>query len=363
MYGMPVFCFHGKIEYQSYYRFDLLHSYSSFIILYYRGYISNESRKVTVNWSENINGLMENIRLRKPKGRLCILSEMLPRYSTPTKINQDEYKEIGRGCLILLSVQRIWILCWTLANVWGIFDVDNVSEDESVFVIRCKRKMILPSWPRSLTVWNVQHNIHIMNQLLSQTCETNQISLPVKRAEMIRYISSIVTISIIRIQTQCTWLNLRFSQRWLWRWRQYVLLERRWIATELDDIISQKIPVVLLWCTWGPDFKVVYDNPQIPLKWNIYFWYKCLSKRQVYKVNEKKKKNSIAPCWTSQSDLVAQLYLQICCSHLQWTPKIMLWEVINYTAEKAYIHWDVLIEVKLVLSVWVSLGWVAVLPC
>lgn len=60
------------------------------------------------------------------------------------------------------------------------------------------------SYPVGLDHWivrNVQHNIYIMNQLLSQTCETNQNSLQIKRAEMIRYVSSIVT-RIIRIHIQ-----------------------------------------------------------------------------------------------------------------------------------------------------------------
>jgi hypothetical protein len=104
-----------------------------------------------------------------------------------------------------------------------------------------------------------------------------------------------------------TAVTMKSTRLRLWWWRQSVLLERWWISTELNDIISQKIE--LLRCTLSPDCKVVYDNPRIPVKWNIYFWYKFLSKRQMYQVNGG---GGVAPCSTCQSVVVAQLlYVQI----------------------------------------------------
>jgi hypothetical protein len=99
------YVFMVKVEYQSYYRFDLLPSHCNFIILYYRGY---HFKRIQESDSELIREHQWNngkCKLRKPKARRCILIKVLPKYPRPTKISQDEYKEIGRGPLMLLCVQ------------------------------------------------------------------------------------------------------------------------------------------------------------------------------------------------------------------------------------------------------------------
>lgn len=145
MYKMSVLCFHGKSRVpRSYNRFELLHSHSSFIILYYREYHFKriqESDSELIREHQWTNG---KCKLRKPKARLCILIQILSKYPSPTKVSEDEYKEISQRPFdfVMCSAYTNTTVCWTLVSVLSVFDVNNVSEAGSFFIIRCKKKMI-----------------------------------------------------------------------------------------------------------------------------------------------------------------------------------------------------------------------------